>query len=89
MGEKRAATLVEVVRALGGNSSWDGPGWTLHVPKRYAEALFDAAYDHDSETLRGVLADIRSSSPTPPTIPRWTLKRGRPPVGTRGKVRRK
>jgi hypothetical protein len=62
--------LADVVRALGGHSSWDGPGWTLHVPKRYAEALFDAAYGHDSETLREVLAALRLSPGAPPAEPK-------------------
>ena len=41
------ARILKAVRELGEHSSWDGPGWTLHVKKEYADELFNAVYALD------------------------------------------
>ncbi len=44
---ERLAVLVEAVKLVGG-SSWDAPGWNLHIREEYARLLFDIAYQHDA-----------------------------------------
>ena len=45
---KRIETLLAVTRRLGSRSTWDAPGWTLHVLREDAEALFEAVYAFDA-----------------------------------------
>jgi predicted nuclease with TOPRIM domain len=42
--EEALRLLQEAIRAVGARGYWDGAHWTLHVPKREADALFDIAY---------------------------------------------
>ncbi len=50
--------VIEAVRAVGAKGYWDAPHWTMHVPQREINALFDLAYELDP-----MLAS-RASAPT-------------------------
>lgn len=49
---ERMRVVIEAVRAVGSQSHWDASHWTLHVPKREADALFDLAYELDPDLAR-------------------------------------
>lgn len=43
--------VIEAVRAVGSQGHWDTAHWTLRVPAREANALFDLAYDLDPQLV--------------------------------------
>lgn len=60
----QARVVIEAVRAVGVAGHWDAPHWTLYVPQREINALFDLAYELDPK----LVAASAPPAPEPQTM---------------------